>query len=238
MPCDTTTCDLASVAHGREEGLHGVLADVWIVICELAELEDTADREHHGVDQPIVWFCGMDQALRDGGLVEGIALLDAQVGGIALRLGELVGEARGCSTEGDAGMACCDGAPQGAEAATACCTEEEDCLGLEGGHCLEAVSGGYICCMIILESSKSVSLAKSISIVEDGRPFYLPCLPVLWRGLSTWDGLWVSQSSKVITIIIMDGVWMDGLIAYMEAFHGTTRGRATHTRGCEVGPAW
>lgn len=61
-----------------------------VVIRELADLEGPAQGEDHGVDQLAVGPRRIDQALRDGGTVKGIALFDVQIGGIALRLGELV----------------------------------------------------------------------------------------------------------------------------------------------------
>lgn len=43
--------DLQAVAQGREKGLHGVLADVCIIMGELAKPEGTADAEHDSIDK-------------------------------------------------------------------------------------------------------------------------------------------------------------------------------------------
>lgn len=96
-------------------------------------------------------------------------------------------------------MACCEGAPQGAQAATACGAEEDNRLGLKGGHRVKAVSrwalntlesipnevlrslGRWSVQQARALSSASAS-AFNIPIMEDGRASYLPCVSILWQG--------------------------------------------------------
>lgn len=133
---------LPRVTQGSEKGLDGVLADVRVIVGKFAELKGAADGEDYGVDQA-AGSRRVDQALCDHGLVQRVTLLDAQIGRVALRLGELLGEAGRCATESNAGMACCNGAPQGVEAAPTRGSEEQDRLG--SGHGLECLSDCTSC---------------------------------------------------------------------------------------------